>query len=226
MPVEREDHRVAGRARARPVEEEDFREIPLVVVEREQVRRQLDLLADVRLADVAVGTVVVLLTRLRLRLRGRARRRVRRRGWRRCRPPVSASLSWAPRAASRATPARPGTDPARDRLARRVRNGSSDAALAVRAAPTMHPNTTRAAAVRPTRVIAAGASSTRRSRGRRRSHPYRSRRPSGEAPSSVAESPFVVDPLIWNLVPSISLRICLIPPLASPSSICLASMPW
>src|SRR6185369_1351074 len=43
---------------------------------------------------------------------------------------------------------------------------------------------------------------------------------------SVAESPLVDVPLIWNFVPSISLRICLMPPLASPSSICLASIPW
>jgi hypothetical protein len=43
---------------------------------------------------------------------------------------------------------------------------------------------------------------------------------------SVAESPLVDDPLIWNLVPSISFFICLMPPFASPSSICLASIPW
>src|SRR5204863_3501110 len=83
VPEEGKHDRVAGVSLARPVDEGDLLERALAVVDREQVGRQLDRLAGIRLADVALATVLVPLAGDRGRGRGRRLAATWRRGGRR-----------------------------------------------------------------------------------------------------------------------------------------------
>ena len=180
VPVERRHDAIAVGALLRPVEAEKLGEPAVAVVEVGDVRAQLDRLADVGLADVVAGAVLVALAALRGR-RGRTGRlcgrgrcgRGRRLFARIVRRAVAERIE-----AQRIRPRRPAAWP----------NGSRAPARALPATQTRTTSDatrTKRAAVHEVGAVptAGGASSIRRSRERRRPRRCRSRRPSGEGPS-------------------------------------------
>ena len=171
MPVERRDDPVPGRPLLRPVEPEKLRESAIAVVEVGDVRPQLDRLADVGLADVVAGAVLVALAALRGRGRGFRREGCGGRGR-------------IGRGRRGDLPERIEPQRASGRVAERIQSPRARLAGNANEDDQGREEDERAAVHEIGAVpTAGGASSIRRSRERRRPRRCRSRRPSGEGPS-------------------------------------------